>query len=58
MFTGCETRSRFSAYAWDPAMGAEKPSQGRGNDELFRFKEDSNCLVRQVRASCFVRCVV
>ena len=43
-------QSRFKAYAWDDALGAEKPSLGKG-EELFRYKEESNCLVRQCLGS-------
>lgn len=39
--------NRYYASAWDPDMGREKPSAGRG-EQLFKFKEQSDCCIRQL----------
>lgn len=48
ILTGCETSNKYIATAWDPVLGAEKPSQGKVSGELFKLKERSNCLLRQL----------
>lgn len=46
--TGCDTQNKYTAFAWNSKLGAEKAKDGKYGESLFRFKERSNCFVRQV----------
>ena len=45
VLTNCEQKNRYHSYAWDPQLGEKKPTEGLG-EELFKFKEDSDCCIR------------
>jgi hypothetical protein len=44
----CEQNNGYKIFGWNPALGHDKPKDGRFGEPLIRVKEKTNCLVRQV----------
>lgn len=44
--TGCERNNRYKLRAWDPQAGAQKASDGIRSDDIYKMKEQSDCMCR------------